>query len=74
MKLLFDMLKLLKPDNLMTKRIMVFSGILLGLAIAIFLAANYTQVFMLTLLFGLMTVLIGLVLYMIWKGVCESIN
>lgn len=74
MKLLFDMIKLLKPDNVMTKRIMVFSGILLGLAIAIFLAANYTQVFMLTLLFGLMTVLIGLVLYMIWKGVCESIN
>ena len=74
MKLLFDMIKLLKPDNVMTKRIMVFSGILLGLAIAIFLAANFTQVFMLTLLFGLMTVLIGLVLYMIWKGVCESIN
>ena len=74
MKLLFDMIKLLKPDNVMTKRIMVFSGILLGLATAIFLAANFTQVFMLTLLFGLMTVLIGLVLYMIWKGVCESIN
>ena len=74
MKILFDTIKLLKPDNVKTKRIMVFSGILLGLALVIFLAANFTQVFMLTLLFGLMTVLIGLVLYMIWKGVCESIN
>ncbi|MCK5139182.1 MAG: hypothetical protein KAQ85_05000 [Thermodesulfovibrionia bacterium] len=70
MKLLFDTLKTFGTDNLLTKRLMIFSSIMVAV-----IAWGVTFYFNAKLALGIMLgvcglLLVGVFIWLIWMGVC----